>query len=169
MASTTDPGPSAQYYRRFPAGADGPIRPPSPPREPLLLPNETDREFLDAQAADGLYAILNLSRDASLSEIKERYRTLASMYHPDKQPDEARRRAATGRFQEIQRAHEVLTDPARRTVYDMFGEEGLRTSWEVGPRNMTEGQMKRHFQRQGDVKRKLDAEQLVNSKVSREQ
>jgi DnaJ-class molecular chaperone len=31
----------------------------------------------------------------------------------------------------------VLTDPQKRAVYDMFGEEGLRTSWEVGPRLKT--------------------------------
>lgn len=31
----------------------------------------------------------------------------------------------------------VLTDPNKRIVYDMFGEEGLSTSWEVGPRLKT--------------------------------
>ena len=31
----------------------------------------------------------------------------------------------------------VLTDPNKRIIYDMFGEEGLSTSWEVGPRLKT--------------------------------
>ncbi|BEI82106.1 hypothetical protein CcaverHIS002_0212660 [Cutaneotrichosporon cavernicola] len=165
MASI-DPGPSAAFYRRFPGGADGPLQPsdPSTASPPLLDTSQSPREFLDSATTDGLYAILNVPRDASNAEIQQRYRTLAAQFHPDKQPDEERRRAAHGRFQDIQRAHEVLTDPARRTVYDMFGEEGLRTSWEVGPRNMSPAQMRRHYERQGDVKRKLDAEALVNSK-----
>ncbi|BEJ12803.1 hypothetical protein CspHIS471_0212630 [Cutaneotrichosporon sp. HIS471] len=165
MAST-DPGPSAAFYRRFPGGADGPLQPsdPSTASPPLLDASQSPREFLDSATTDGLYAILNVPRDASNAEIQQRYRTLAAQFHPDKQPDEERRRAAHGRFQDIQRAHEVLADPARRTVYDMFGEEGLRTSWEVGPRNMSPVQMRRHYEKQGEVKRKLDAEALVNSK-----
>lgn len=73
------------------------------------------------------------------------------VYHPDKQRDQARRLAAQNRFTAIQRAYEgrftealhedltlaVLTDPQKRAVYDMFGEEGLRTNWEVGPRLKT--------------------------------
>jgi DnaJ family protein C protein 11 len=167
--AANDPGPSAAFYRRFPGGADGPLHPvdPSTSSPPLLDSAQSPRDFLDHAAQDGLYAILNVPRDASNAEIQARYRTLASQFHPDKQPDEPRRRAATARFQDIQRAHEVLTDPARRVVYDMFGEEGLRTSWEVGPRNMSAAQMRRHYQRQGEVKRKLDAESLVNSKVRR--
>ncbi|GMK59100.1 hypothetical protein CspeluHIS016_0701150 [Cutaneotrichosporon spelunceum] len=165
MAST-EPGPSAAFYRRFPGGVDGPLQPedPSAAAPPLLDSSQSPRDFLDSDATDGLYAILNVPRDASNTDIQQRYRTLAAQYHPDKQPDEARRRAAHGRFQDIQRAHEVLTDPGRRTVYDMFGEEGLRTSWEVGPRNLSPAQMRRHYERQGEVKRKLDAESLVNSK-----
>ena len=33
--------------------------------------------------------------------------------------------------------YSVLTDPNKRIIYDMFGEEGLSTSWEVGPRLKT--------------------------------
>ena len=31
----------------------------------------------------------------------------------------------------------VLTDPNKRIIYDMFGEEGLSTSWDVAPRSKT--------------------------------
>lgn len=157
-----DLGPTSSFLRSFPQNADGPIRPESPPTSPLLSPrNETD---LDTFAHESLYAILNLPSTASDAEIRDRYRSLAPIYHPDRQRDESSRRAAHGRFQEIQRAYEVLTDPAKRTIYDLFGEEGLRTSWEVGPRIKTQEEMKQHFQRQAYEKRQLDAEALVKPK-----
>lgn len=163
--SMEDPGPSSAYYRRFAATADGPIRPPSGSREPLLEPSQSTAEFIDSASDGSLYSLLNVSRDASTAEIKERYRSLAGIYHPDKQPDDTRRQAAHERFQAIQRAHEVLTDPQRRAVYDMFGEEGLRTNWELGPRNMSSGEIKSHFAKQAENKRRMDAEALVNSQV----
>lgn len=161
-----EPGPSSAYYRRFAQQADGPIRPPSPPGSPLLPPTQTTAQFLDSEAEDSLYAVLNVEHDASLAELNDKYRALAAIYHPDKQPDDVRRRAAHDRFMEISRAYEILTDPGKRAIYDLFGEEGLRTSWEVGPRGMTPAEMKAHYQRQGDTKRRIDVEALVNSKVS---
>ncbi|GFZ49378.1 hypothetical protein JCM24511_07498 [Saitozyma sp. JCM 24511] len=155
-----DPGPSAAYIRSFPATADGPIR-PLDSSEPLLPPDEDP--MVEGQA-ESLYALLNLPSSASDAEIRERYRSLATTFHPDRQRSDDARRAAHSRFTEIQRAYEVLTDPTKRTVYDLFGEEGLRTSWEVGPRNRTPEEMRAHFQRQAYEKKQLDAEALVKPK-----
>ena len=57
------------------------------------------------------YATLGVARTASQDEIKRAFRKLASQHHPDKGGD-------TARFQQIQAAYEVLSDPARRAEYD---------------------------------------------------
>ena len=159
------PGPSSAYHAQFLPGLNGPIRPPSPPSSPLLEPTRSPSDA-DSLSADSLYSILNVTREASTSEIRDRYRSLASTFHPDRQKDEHGKRLAHGRFQEIQRAYEVLTDPSRRMIYDEFGEEGLRTSWDVGPRNMSPEEMKRHFVKQANEHRRLEAEALVMSRGS---
>ncbi|ORX38669.1 hypothetical protein BD324DRAFT_599616 [Kockovaella imperatae] len=155
-----DPGPSSSYYSAFPDTADGPVRPPSPPSSPRLNGSTLAGPSTD----ETLYAILNLPRNASEAEIRDRYRSLASTFHPDRQRDDAARRAAHGRFQEIQRAYEVLTDPTKRMIYDMFGEEGLRTSWEVGHRVKTPAELRKHFEKQSNAKRQLEIDALVKSR-----
>ncbi|WVQ82052.1 hypothetical protein IAT38_004180 [Cryptococcus sp. DSM 104549] len=157
--SNDDPGPSSNYYRSFASTADGPLRPPSPPPDTLLgsaLPPHTPER--------DLYALLNLPKSASEADIRDRYRSLATTFHPDRQRDDRARRAAHAQFTEIQRAYEVLTDPTRRTVYDMFGEEGLRTSWEIGPRVKTPEEMRKWFTAQAYEKRSMEAEALVKPK-----
>ena len=77
--------------------------------------NRTNRDF---------YAILGVGRTADAKEIKSAYRRLAKQYHPDANPGED----TTEKFQEINRAYEVLNDPKLKQKYDMFGEQGLGTS-----------------------------------------
>ena len=61
------------------------------------------------------YTELDVPVDASLETIKQRYRTLAQMYHPDKGGDEEM-------FKLIKLAYEILSDPVRRKQYDITGE-----------------------------------------------
>ena len=61
------------------------------------------------------YTELDVSTDASLETIKQQYRTLAQMHHPDKGGDE-------DIFKRIKLAYEILSDPIRRKQYDMTGE-----------------------------------------------
>lgn len=65
------------------------------------------------------YSILGVSKTASADEIKKAYRKLARKYHPDINPDneEAKRK-----FQQINEANEVLSDPDKRKKYDEYGE-----------------------------------------------
>ena len=71
------------------------------------------------------YEILSVERAADADEIKRAYRRLAMKYHPDRNPGDAE---AETRFKEAAEAYEVLSDDARRKVYDQFGHEGLRRS-----------------------------------------
>jgi len=57
------------------------------------------------------YSILGLTKTATAEEVKKAYRQLASKHHPDKGGD-------TARFQEIEEAYRVLSDPAQRSQYD---------------------------------------------------
>jgi len=61
------------------------------------------------------YTELDVPVDASLETIRQRYRTLAQMYHPDKGGDEET-------FKNIKLAYEILSDPIRRKQYDITGE-----------------------------------------------
>lgn len=56
--------------------------------------------------------MLNLPKSASDQEVRERYRQLSVVFHPDKQVDEGRKEAATQRFLEVQKAYEGACQPA---------------------------------------------------------
>ncbi len=66
------------------------------------------------------YAILGVSRDASPDEIKQAFRRLAREHHPDRNPDDD---GAKKRFQEINSAYQLLSDPKNRAHFDRFGAE----------------------------------------------
>lgn len=63
------------------------------------------------------YAILGVSPDASLEEIKSAYRKLALKYHPDRNPGD---KSAEEKFKEINEAYQVLSDPKKRAQYDQM-------------------------------------------------
>ncbi|GER45570.1 chaperone protein DNAj [Striga asiatica] len=73
------------------------------------------------------YKVLNVSRNATLQEIKASYRSLARKYHPDMNKGPG----AEEKFKEIGAAYEVLSDPEKRSLYDRFGEEGLRGGFDA--------------------------------------
>lgn len=65
------------------------------------------------------YQILGVDKSASQGDIKKAYRKLARKHHPDLNPDDAK---AKDKFQEINEANEVLSDPEKRKKYDEYGE-----------------------------------------------
>lgn len=65
------------------------------------------------------YQTLGINKDATQAEIKKAYRKLARKYHPDLHPNDE---SAKAKFQEINEANEVLSDPEKRKKYDEYGE-----------------------------------------------
>src|ERR1700690_996606 len=68
--------------------------------------------------AEDYYNILGVTREASQEDIQKAYRALARKYHPDLNPDDA---TAKTKFQEVQKAFEVLNDSSKREFYDRYG------------------------------------------------
>ncbi|GAB0140382.1 hypothetical protein EsHS_00001006 [Epichloe bromicola] len=62
------------------------------------------------------YADLELPRDADINDIKKQFRKLALKYHPDRNP--GREQEVNAKFQIIQAANEVLSDPNEKSRYD---------------------------------------------------
>lgn len=69
------------------------------------------------------YSILGVAKNATSDQIKDAYRKLALKHHPDRNPDD---KDTTAKFQEINEANEVLSDPQKRQCYDEFG-----SSWKT--------------------------------------
>ncbi|CAD5187981.1 unnamed protein product [Musa acuminata subsp. malaccensis] len=63
------------------------------------------------------YKILEVDYDATEEIIRSNYIRLALKWHPDKKKEES----ATSRFQEINEAYKVLSDPVKRREYDEKG------------------------------------------------
>ncbi|KAI8015529.1 Chaperone protein DnaJ [Camellia lanceoleosa] len=64
------------------------------------------------------YRILEVDYDATDDAIRSNYIRLALKWHPDKQKDQDN---ATSRFQQINEAYQVLSDPIQRREYDKNG------------------------------------------------
>ncbi len=64
------------------------------------------------------YEVLGVPRTASEKEVKAAFRKLARQHHPDLNQGDAQ---AEARFKEISEAHDVLSDPEKRKLYDAFG------------------------------------------------
>jgi len=70
------------------------------------------------------YQTLGIAKTASEKDIKAAYRKLARKYHPDLNPNDA---GAHKKFQQLNEANEVLSDPEKRKKYDKYGE-----NWQHG-------------------------------------
>jgi DnaJ-class molecular chaperone len=68
------------------------------------------------------YKTLGVDRKATPADIKKAYRRLARELHPDKNPGD---KTAEARFKQVNEANEVLSDPKKRSQYDMLG-----SNWE---------------------------------------
>jgi curved DNA-binding protein len=75
-----------------------------------------------------LYAELGVKKGASKDEIKKAYRKLARELHPDRNPNNPK---AEDRFKRVAYANDVLSDDRKRSLYDEFGEVGLREGFDA--------------------------------------
>lgn len=66
------------------------------------------------------YKILGVDKTASEDDIKKAYRKLARKLHPDLNPDD---KEAHRKFQQVNEANEVLSDPEKRKKYDQYGKD----------------------------------------------
>ena len=73
-------------------------------------------EFID------YYKILGVDKNAKDEDIKKAYRKLARKHHPDVNPGD---RSAKEKFQQINEANEVLSDPEKRAKYDKYGKDWM--------------------------------------------
>ena len=76
---------------------------------------EIDPEFVN------LYSVLGCVESSTDAQITAEYKALALQLHPDKNssPDAAQR------FQKVQAAYAILSDPAQRRDYDQWRSSGL--------------------------------------------
>ncbi|MBK7556045.1 MAG: J domain-containing protein [Flavobacteriales bacterium] len=107
------------------------------------------------------YQVLGLARTATADEIKKAYRKLARKHHPDLNPNNT---DAKKKFQEINEANEVLSDPESRKKYDQYGdqwkhaEQFEQAKREQGSRQQASGQGGNPFGAGG-----MDEEDLFSS------
>lgn len=62
------------------------------------------------------YEVLGVDKASGPEEITKAYRKLSKQYHPDRNPGDD---DALAKYREVQEAHETLSDPHRRSAYDL--------------------------------------------------
>jgi curved DNA-binding protein len=66
------------------------------------------------------YKLLGIDKTATAKDVKNAFRKLARKYHPDLNPND---KDAKRKFQQINEANEVLSDPEKRKKYDQYGKD----------------------------------------------
>ncbi|KAK4402917.1 DnaJsubfamily B member 6 [Sesamum angolense] len=83
------------------------------------------------------YNILKVSRNATEEDLKKSYKRLAMKWHPDKNANNTKE--AEAKFKQISEAYDVLSDPQKRQIYDLYGEEGLKSGLFTPPSSKERG------------------------------
>ncbi len=87
------------------------------------------------------YKVLGLEKTAKTDDIKKAYRKLARKLHPDLNPND---KDAHKKFQQINEANEVLSDPEKRKKYDQYGE-----NWQHAEQYEHARKQQSNYQKQG--------------------
>jgi len=89
-------------------------------------------------ALESYYDLLGLKRTVDAEEIKKAFRKLSLKSHPDRATGMSRSESEVV-FSKIAEAYEVLSNPARRAIYDQYGERGLKEGVPDGKGNLSGG------------------------------
>lgn len=82
------------------------------------------------------YEVLGISRLATADEIKSAYRKLAKRYHPDLNPGD---KSIESKFKEVSTAHDILSDPDKKSRFDHGEIDGAGNEKPFGRRPGTSG------------------------------
>ncbi len=82
------------------------------------------------------YEVLGVEKTATADELKKAYRKVAMKYHPDRNPENPDE--AEAMFKEASEAYEVLSDEQKRSRYDQFGHEGVKSTFGAGGFNWSD-------------------------------
>lgn len=66
------------------------------------------------------YKILGVDRNIPQDKVREAYRKRAKQFHPDLHPNDPKAKA---KFQALNEAYDVISDPEKRKKYDQYGEK----------------------------------------------
>ena len=66
------------------------------------------------------YKILGVDKTIPQKDVKKAYLKRAKQFHPDLHPDDPK---AQAKFQALQEAYNVISDPEKRKKYDQYGEQ----------------------------------------------
>ena len=115
-----------------------------------------------------------------LQDITAAYKKLARLFHPDKHQvsdqfnkaelqrayspqDKDKRAKAELMFSKLKHAHEVLTDPHKRAIYDCLGEAGLaEQAWEVVSRVKTPQEIREEYKSIAEAREERRLQQITN-------
>lgn len=105
------------------------------------------------------YKVLGVERNATQDDIKKAYRKLARKYHPDLNPNDP---TAKDKFQEINEANEVLSDPEKRKKYDAYGENWKHADEFETQQQAYRAQQQANGNRQGEYWYSTDGEHFTS-------
>jgi DnaJ family protein B protein 4 len=111
-------------------GRKHPLYSTSPP-PPLSAFAVNPKKNPEEEMGVDYYNILKLNRNATEEDMKKAYKRLAMKWHPDKNP--VNKKEAEAKFKLISEAYDVLSDPNKRQIYDLYGEEGLKSFDQIPP------------------------------------
>ncbi|KAG8498438.1 hypothetical protein CXB51_004955 [Gossypium anomalum] len=83
------------------------------------------------------YNILKVSRNATDDDLRKSYKRLARKWHPDK--NLVNNKEAEAKCKQIFEAYNVLSDPLKRQIYDLHGEQGLNSAESSSPNGFSAG------------------------------
>jgi DnaJ-class molecular chaperone len=75
------------------------------------------------------YEILGIQKSVDKNKIKNAYRKMARIYHPDKNLD--KKEWAEEKFKEVSEAYTILNDDKLRTKYDINGSDFIKKIWRM--------------------------------------